>query len=83
MKVYGDIQSGNCYKIALLCALLDIQHEWIAVDILAQETATDSFISLYAYTHVAHEGGFDLSSYTAIQRWIVSIAAIPQYIDMR
>ena len=28
MKVYGDIQSGNCYKIKLLAGLLDIQHEW-------------------------------------------------------
>ena len=34
LKVYGDIYSGNCYKIKLLMALLDIEHEWIAVDIL-------------------------------------------------
>lgn len=45
MKVYGDIQSGNCYKIALLCALLEIEHEWIDIDILNRETSTDEFLS--------------------------------------
>jgi glutathione S-transferase len=27
-------------------------------------------ISLYAYTHVAHEGGFDLDPYPAIDSWL-------------
>ncbi len=27
-------------------------------------------ITLYAYTHVAHEGGFDLTAYPAIRAWI-------------
>ena len=43
MKVYGDIYSGNCFKIKLLMALLGIEHEWIAVDILAGETHTEEF----------------------------------------
>lgn len=197
VKVYGDIQSGNCYKIKLLMSYLSIEHEWIAVDILQGESKTDEFlrknpngeipvlelssgkflsesnailnylahgtkylpddswqranvlkwqffeqyshepyiavarfiakylglpearqaefeskkaggykalammeqqlskteylldygmtiadISLYAYTHVAHEGGFDLSSYPAIQAWISRIAAQPYYVSM-
>ena len=197
MKIYGDIQSGNCYKIKLLAALLDIEHEWIEVDILAGETQSESFlkmnpngkipllelddgtcisesnailnylsfgsdmagrcclsetkilqwqffeqyshepfiavarfiskylglpddrkaeyeakhagghkalkvmeeqleqtpyltgdemtiadISLYAYTHVAHEGGFDLSSYPAILQWLVRIKSNSKYIGM-
>ena len=32
-------------------------------------------ISLYAYTHVAHEGGFDLVPYPAIREWLVRVAA--------
>ncbi|MDQ2110185.1 glutathione S-transferase family protein, partial [Vibrio sp. 2017_1457_15] len=28
MKVYGDIQSGNCYKVKLLLSFLGIEHEW-------------------------------------------------------
>jgi len=45
MKVYADINSGNCYKIALLCALLNIEHEWIEVDILKGETQTSEFLA--------------------------------------
>lgn len=197
MKIYGDIQSGNCYKIKLLCSLLDIKHEWVHVDILAGETASTEFlsknpngkipllelddgrclsesnailnflasgsdflpkdtftlakvqqwqffeqyshepfiavarfiakylglpedrrveyefkqagghkalsvmeqhlskspyltgeqlstadISLYGYTHVAHEGGFDLNEYPDVQLWIKRIAAHPNYVGM-
>ncbi len=39
-------------------------------------------ISLYAYTHVAHEGGFDLSDYPAIGRWLERITRLPGYVDM-
>jgi glutathione S-transferase len=197
MKIYGDVRSGNCYKLKLLCALLSIEHDWVAVDILRGETRSDSFlamnpngqipicvtadgevitqsnailyylgqgsrfwpndrlaqtrvlewqffeqyshepgiavarfiklyqgmpveredeyrkcvksgyraldvmearlqketflasgdcsladISLYAYTHVAHEGGFDLSAYPAIEAWISRIQALDGYLAM-
>ena len=197
MKIYGDIQSGNCYKVKLLLALLAIEHEWIHVDILTGESETaeflamnpngkipvmalddgrylsesnailnylaegteylptDSFerakvlqwqffeqyshepyiavaryiakylgmpeerraefeskqaggikalkvmeaqlqktdyllgeqmtiadISLYGYTHVANEGGFDLSFYPAIEAWVKRIKALPGYVGM-
>jgi glutathione S-transferase len=196
-KVYGDLQSGNCYKIKLLMSYLEIEHEWLHVDILAGETHSDEFkkmnpntripvlvlndgstltesnailnflaagteflpadhflraqvlqwqffeqyshepyiataryinkylgmpierraefdekqagghkalavmeqrltkadflvgdaltiadISLYAYTHVAHEGGFDLGSYAAIERWIRRIEQHSNYFAM-
>ena len=45
VKIYGDIQSGNCYKVKLLASLLDIENEWIDVDILAGETKTSEFLS--------------------------------------
>ena len=44
MKIYGDIQSGNCYKIKLLCSLLGIEHEWIHVDIMAGDTSKGEFL---------------------------------------
>jgi len=44
-KVYGDIQSGNCYKIKLLMNHLEIEHEWIEIDILQGETRTDEFLA--------------------------------------
>ncbi len=197
MRIYGDIQSGNCYKVKLLAALLDIEHVWTHVDILAGETGTNTFlemnpngkipllvlddgrrlaesnailnfladgskllpteayaraqvlqwqffeqyshepyiavarfiakylglpaarkaeyeekqagghkalrvmevhlaeqpycvgkaltiadVSLYAYTHVAHEGGFELKQYPAVQAWLNRVAATPGYVGM-
>jgi glutathione S-transferase len=37
-------------------------------------------ISLYAYTHVAAEGGFDLSPYPSIQAWLERVASQPGHI---
>ena len=197
MNIYGDVRSGNCYKLKLLCALLSIEHDWIAIDILRGETRSEEFlamnpnaqipvcvtddgailtqsnailyylgqgspfwpvdplaqtrvlewqffeqyshepgvavarfirlyqgmpedrrdeyqsclqagyraldvmearlqqqdylasdtvsladISLYAYTHVAHEGGFDLAAYPAIGAWISRIQGMDAYIPM-
>ena len=45
MKIFGDSRSGNCYKIKLLAALLEIQHEWIHVDILEGGTQTPEFLN--------------------------------------
>lgn len=196
-KVFGDMLSGNCYKVKLLMQFLSISHEWVHIDILANETQTGPFqrmnpnaripvvqladdqflwesnailnyfadgteflpqdrykrakvlqwqffeqyshepyiataryinkylglpqdrvaeyhgkqagghkalavmdkhlannlfflgnqatiadISLYAYTHVADEGGFDLSDYVNIQRWFKDFETIPGYIKM-
>lgn len=197
LTVYGDIKSGNCYKIKLLLNMLQLEHNWRHVDILKSETQTESFlernpfgkvpvlefangqtlsesnailnyladgtdylpdnryhralvlqwqffeqyshepfiavaryinlylglpqerkaeydskqegghralrrmeqqlektvfltgeqftiadISLYGYTHVAHEGGFDLGQYPAIQSWLDRVAGMEGYISM-
>jgi glutathione S-transferase len=39
-------------------------------------------ISLYAYTHVAHEGDFDLDSYPAIRAWLDRVAAQPGHVPI-
>lgn len=39
-------------------------------------------IALYAYTHVAEEGGFDLGRYPAIGLWLARVAAEPRHIAM-
>jgi glutathione S-transferase len=39
-------------------------------------------ISLYAYTHVAHEGGFDLASYPAIRAWLERVATQPGHVTI-
>lgn len=195
--VYGDYNSGNCYKIKLMLSLLGLEYQWVAVDILNGETQTPEFlaknpngkipvleledgtclwesnailnfladgsqylpseprlrtqvlqwqffeqyshepciavarfiqfylglpeermaeyrsmhkagyralavmeqqlkrtpflvgetfsiadIALYAYTHVAHQGGFDLAPYPAIQQWLGRVLEQPGYIGM-
>jgi glutathione S-transferase len=39
-------------------------------------------LALYAYTHVAHEGGFDLAGYPAIRAWLYRVAAEPGHITI-
>ncbi len=39
-------------------------------------------IALYAYTHVAEDGGFQLGDYPALARWLGRIAALPGYIAL-
>jgi glutathione S-transferase len=39
-------------------------------------------ISLYAYTHVAHEGDFDLAAYPAIRAWLNRVAAQPKHVTI-
>lgn len=197
LKVYGDYQSGNCYKIKLMLHLLGRDYEWHSVDILNGDTQTPEFLvknpngkvpvleledgtylwesnailnyladgteflpteprlrtqvlqwqffeqyshepyiavarfiqfylglpdkrleeyrklqksgykaldvmeqqltrtpylvgehfsiadlTLYAYTHVAHQGGFDLGKYPGIQAWIQRVASQPRYVGM-
>lgn len=46
MKIYGDMISGNCYKVKLTAALLDIPHQWVHVDIMAGDARTQSFLAM-------------------------------------
>ncbi len=46
MKIYGDAQSGNCYKIQLLAHHLDIAHTWVPINILEGDTQTGEFLAM-------------------------------------
>jgi glutathione S-transferase len=62
----------------------------VALDAMERHLASRAFlvgerysiadISLYAYTHVAHEGGFDLESYPAIRAWLARVAGQPGHV---
>lgn len=39
-------------------------------------------IALYAHTHVAHEGGFDLAPYASIRVWLGLVAAQPGHVPI-
>ena len=49
---------------------------------LVGETYSLADISLYAYTHVADEGGFDLEPYPAIRAWLERVAAQPGHVPI-
>ena len=49
---------------------------------LVAERYTVADIALYAYTHVADEGGFDLSPYPAIRAWLGNVAAQPGHVPI-
>ncbi|CDF83225.1 glutathione S-transferase domain-containing protein [Pseudomonas knackmussii B13] len=63
-----------------------------ALDVMEQQLARTPYlvgdnysiadITLYAYTHVAEQGGFDLSGYPAINAWIQRVAAHPRHVGM-
>src|SRR5437867_4158099 len=47
---------------------------------LVGERYTLADISLYAYTHGADEGGFDLGRYPAIRAWLARVASQPGHV---
>jgi glutathione S-transferase len=65
---------------------------YAALDIMEKHLAKNDFfvgggfgladIALYAYTHVAHEGEFDLSKYPCIKAWMGRVAAQPNHVTI-
>jgi glutathione S-transferase len=51
-------------------------------DWLVGGSMTLADIALYAYTHVAAEGGFELERYSAIERWLGRVAAQPGHVTI-
>jgi glutathione S-transferase len=47
---------------------------------LVGERYTIADIALYAYTHVAPEGGFELATYPAIRAWLERVASQPGHV---
>jgi len=73
-----------------LTALRDQGHK--ALGVMEQHLATHEYfaagrytiadIALYAYTHMAGEGGFDLDRYPAVRAWLGRVAAQPRHITI-
>jgi glutathione S-transferase len=61
----------------------DAMESWLADnEYLAAGRYTLADIALYAYTHVAHEGGFDMSGHPAIAAWVDRVAAQPGHVPI-
>ncbi len=69
------VQTANGYV-----ALDAMERHLASRTFLVGERHTIADISLYAYTHVAHEGDFDLERYPAIRAWLERVAGRPGHI---
>jgi glutathione S-transferase len=49
---------------------------------LVGDAMTLADIALYAYTHVAGEGGFDLGRYPGIRTWLARVASEPGHVSI-
>jgi glutathione S-transferase len=64
-------------------AALDAMEKHLAGrSFLVAERYTIADISLYAYTHVSHEGGFILDRFPAIRGWLERVAAQPGHVSI-
>jgi glutathione S-transferase len=64
------------------CALTAMEGHLEGREYLVGDALTLADIALYAYTHVAPEGGFDLAPYPAIRAWIDRVAAEPGHVPI-
>lgn len=46
LKIYGDLNSGNCLKVKWVCDALARPYQWIAIDTRKGESRTPEFLAL-------------------------------------
>ncbi|MEO0536132.1 MAG: glutathione S-transferase family protein [Cyanobacteria bacterium P01_A01_bin.123] len=83
LDIPANDQSSLAIKHASGYAALNLMEQHLTTSaFLVGDRYTIADISLYAYTHVAHEGAFDLSPYPAINTWLSRVKAQPNYMPM-
>ncbi len=70
-------KSGGYKALALMEQQLGTQN------FLANNEYSIADIALYAYTHVAHEGGFELEEYPFVRQWLRRVEHRPRFVAMR
>jgi glutathione S-transferase len=69
------LESGN--------RALDVMERRLSkADWLAGDAYSIADIALYAYTHNASEGGYDVGRYQGINAWIARVAAVPGHVPL-
>jgi glutathione S-transferase len=65
-------------------AALDLMDEHLrSARFFVGDRFTLADVALYAYTHAADEGGFDLDRWPAVQAWLARVAALPGHVPIR
>jgi glutathione S-transferase len=73
VKIYGDLNSGNCLKVKWVCDRLALPYQWLGVDTLKGETRTPEFLKLNSAGQVpvvVFEDGRALAQSNAIIRYL-------------
>ena len=70
-------QPGGYKALAVMEGQLQTQ------DFVANNEFSIADIALYAYTHVAHEGGFELGDYPFVRNWLQRIEDRSRFVPMR
>ena len=79
-----DVEKPDVYadRIARGESELDVLEAWLSEhDFLAAGRYTVADIANYAYTHVAHETGIDMSGRPAIAAWIERVESQPGFVN--
>ena len=79
LRIYGDINSGNCQKVKWTADLLGLGYEWCTVDILKGETRTEKFLKRNPFGQVPVlelEDGRTLAQSNAIIRYLARSSAL-------
>ena len=63
-----------------LAALEAMERHLTGRDFLVGDSVTVADLALYAYTHVADEGGFEIARFEAIGAWLERVRALPGYV---
>ncbi len=70
-------RTGGEHALRVMEDHLGSPRQWFVGD-----APTIADIALYAYTHVAGEGGFSLDPYPAIQSWCRRLEGLPGYVEI-
>ncbi len=52
IKLYGHEISGNCYKARLLLSLLNLEYEWVRVDLIKGEHKSPEYLAMNPFGQV-------------------------------
>ena len=63
-------------------ALTVMERRLAGADWLAGNGFSVADIALYAYTHTAEEGGYDLARFPGVRRWLARVAALPGHVGL-
>jgi glutathione S-transferase len=76
LRLYDYHESGNAYKVRLLLSQLEGKNFFVG------DRYSVADIALFAYTQVAHEGGFELERYRNISAWLLRVADQPGHVGI-